>query len=230
MKTPRLNLPYLKPDQAQKHVTVNEALRQLDMLVQARILEMDVATPPQNPASGDSYILAKTPLGDWIGQGSNMAVYVDGAWTFLVPQAGWRVWDQNSAQLKIFTGSIWMVVGGAEHGLEFVTVKADHQIVSGDFNDTSLVIKDRDLVFGITARVLMPLPSGQKWRCGVGADAGRYGSYIGGDKESTNIGVTGAPQAYYANTPVRITAQSGSLSEGIIRMHLHVLRLGLPPA
>lgn len=35
--SPRLTLPYLMPNQAQKHVTHNEALRQLDVLVQLAV-------------------------------------------------------------------------------------------------------------------------------------------------------------------------------------------------
>ena len=36
-RTPRLDLPWLMPAQAQKHVTVNEALARLDILVQAAV-------------------------------------------------------------------------------------------------------------------------------------------------------------------------------------------------
>lgn len=56
-ETDRLGLPYLMPAQAQKHVTVNEALRKLDALVQPRVLSRAVSAEPAAPAAGDAYIL-----------------------------------------------------------------------------------------------------------------------------------------------------------------------------
>ena len=47
-----LLLPYLLAAQAQKHVTVNEALRLLDGLVQLAVLDRHLTTPPASPADG----------------------------------------------------------------------------------------------------------------------------------------------------------------------------------
>ena len=41
--SPRLDLPYIQPSQAQKHVTHNESLQRLDALVQMTVLAL--ATP-----------------------------------------------------------------------------------------------------------------------------------------------------------------------------------------
>ena len=51
-----LLLPYLLASQAQKHVTVNEALRLLDGLV---VLDRHLTAPPASPADGDRYIVAR---------------------------------------------------------------------------------------------------------------------------------------------------------------------------
>ena len=40
-----LSLPYILPAQAQKHVTHNEALRMLDLLVQLVVTSRQVTTP-----------------------------------------------------------------------------------------------------------------------------------------------------------------------------------------
>ncbi|MGC6511992.1 MAG: hypothetical protein ACON4J_04425 [Parvibaculales bacterium] len=93
-----------------------------------------------------------------------------------------------------------------------------------------MTIQDRDIVLGITARVVTALPAQQQWKLGVSADDGRYGTQIGGAEGSTNIGVSSSPQAYYGQTPVRITAQSGTLSSGQIRLKLFLFRLTLPAA
>lgn len=44
-----LGLPYLMPSQAQKHVTHNEALARLDLLVQLRVEALEAETPPRRP-------------------------------------------------------------------------------------------------------------------------------------------------------------------------------------
>ena len=56
--TPNLALPLIAPDQAQKHLTHNEALRVLDALVHLRVIDRDLTAPPINPAEGDRYIIA----------------------------------------------------------------------------------------------------------------------------------------------------------------------------
>lgn len=45
-QSPNLALPYLAAGQAQKHVTVNEALRLLDALVQAAVESAALSAPP----------------------------------------------------------------------------------------------------------------------------------------------------------------------------------------
>ncbi len=55
--TPRLNLPYLAAAQAQKHVTLNEALAALDGLVQTAVESRTVAAEPAAPPDGALYIL-----------------------------------------------------------------------------------------------------------------------------------------------------------------------------
>jgi len=45
--TPKLSLPYIMPAQAQKHVTHNEALAKLDVIVQLSVLSMNLKSPPE---------------------------------------------------------------------------------------------------------------------------------------------------------------------------------------
>jgi len=62
-----LLLPYVLAAQAQKHVTVNEALRLLDGLLQLAVLDRHLTTPPASPADGDRYIVASGATGAWSG-------------------------------------------------------------------------------------------------------------------------------------------------------------------
>ena len=102
-----LLLPYLLASQAQKHVTVNEALRLLDGLVQLAVLDRDLTAPPGSPADGDRYIVASGATGAWAGWDVNVAYWVDGVWMRLVPRTGWRAWVEDEGVLLVFDGSAW---------------------------------------------------------------------------------------------------------------------------
>ena len=106
-----LLLPYLLAAQAQKHVTVNEALRLLDGLVQ-----LAVSTAPDgaagHPGDGDRYIVAAGGTGAWAGWDLNVAYWVDGAWMRLVPRPGWQAWVVDEASLLAWNGSAWIAAGG----------------------------------------------------------------------------------------------------------------------
>ena len=106
--TARLALPLIEAGQAQKHVTHNEALAALDRLVQALVVDRDLAAPPASPAEGAGYIVAASPTGAWTGQAGRIATWVSGGWTFTVPAAGLRVWLADEARLMVWTGSAWV--------------------------------------------------------------------------------------------------------------------------
>ncbi len=94
MTTPNLALPYLAAAQAQKHVTVNEALDHLDGLVQLSVISSTLTAPPATPAEGDRYIVAAGATGAWAGWDGAVAHYSGGAWLRLTPRTGWIAWDQ----------------------------------------------------------------------------------------------------------------------------------------
>jgi hypothetical protein len=52
--TANLELPYILPSQAQKHVTHNEALQRLDAVTQLTVTA-SLATPPSDPEEGTCY-------------------------------------------------------------------------------------------------------------------------------------------------------------------------------
>lgn len=87
--TPILSLPMILPAQAQKHVTHNEALRVLDVVVQLAVLDRTRSEPPAGPADGDRHIVASGASGDWAGKAGQIAAFWGGSWLFLAPNAGW---------------------------------------------------------------------------------------------------------------------------------------------
>ena len=106
--SPRLNLPYLQPAQAQKHVTHNEALRQLDLVVQLTVTSLNATNPPAVPTQGEVHALGANPTGDWNGQAGMLAAWLDNAWHFITPDTGWRAWDHAGGQLKVWDGADWI--------------------------------------------------------------------------------------------------------------------------
>tara|TARA_R110001599_G_scaffold262797_1_gene463373 strand:+ start:3403 stop:4512 length:1110 start_codon:yes stop_codon:yes gene_type:complete len=123
--TPALGLPYLLPNQAQKHVTHNEALTVLDIIVQLVLQAYDETTPPGSPDAGDSYGLSPAPSGAWAGHGGEIASWQDDAWHFLAPQAGWQAWSVADAALLVFDGTDWQPPGFNPVALLGVNTPAD---------------------------------------------------------------------------------------------------------
>ena len=85
---PISRLPFLAAGQAQKHVTINEALRCLDAVVQLAVESRTLAAPPAAPGEGQRFIVAGAGLDAWAGQGGRIAVFEDGAWRFIVAARG----------------------------------------------------------------------------------------------------------------------------------------------
>ncbi|MEH6645918.1 DUF2793 domain-containing protein [Sulfitobacter sp.] len=105
--SPRLSLPYIQPTQAQKHVTHNEALRLLDLLVQLRITEFDAVSPPEFPQDGSVYALGVGANGDWTGQDGRLARYSDNAWHFIDTPEGGLTTDAEKADLYVHHNGAW---------------------------------------------------------------------------------------------------------------------------
>lgn len=104
--TANLDLPYILPSQAQKHVTHNEALQRLDALTQLTIAQA-ASMPPASPPEGACYVIENSPVGAWAGREGKLAFRQDGDWIFLTPRAGWRAWFIAEGKLKIHDGTTW---------------------------------------------------------------------------------------------------------------------------
>jgi hypothetical protein len=105
--TPILSLPLILPAQAQKHVTHNEALRLLDVLVQLAVTDRTRITPPATPVEGDRHIIATGATGPWADRDGQVACFWGGAWLYLVPQAGWTARVVAEALTVVWQGGAW---------------------------------------------------------------------------------------------------------------------------
>ena len=113
--TPNLQLIVMESGQAQKHVTFNEALRELDAVVQLSVLDRDLTAPPASPAEGDRYLVAASATDEWAGWDDDIAAYIDGAWMRFVVRTGWRLYveDEETMLLRQASGFAEFAFGAA---------------------------------------------------------------------------------------------------------------------
>lgn len=108
--TPNLGLPYIMPNQAQKHVTHNEALNSVDTLLHLAVADRNLKAPPSGPAAGDRYIVPAAATGEWAGHAKDIAVYDGTAWTLLTPKEGWTAWVMDEHRLLVFDRNSWRIL------------------------------------------------------------------------------------------------------------------------
>jgi len=109
--TPRLGLPYLAAGQAQKHVTLNGALADLDGLVQTVVVSRSLAVPPTAPLDGQIWLVPPQPTGtDWTGLTDRLVRYEAGNWSTLPMVEGHLVYVADEKTLVLFGAGGWIDV------------------------------------------------------------------------------------------------------------------------
>jgi hypothetical protein len=103
-----LALPYIQPSQAQKHVSHNEALRKLDLLVQLVVSSRQLSDAPALPEEGERYIVAAGASGTFLGQDGRIALWEAGSWSFIDALPGWRAEVRDESRSVVFDGSSWV--------------------------------------------------------------------------------------------------------------------------
>ncbi len=220
MPTPNLGLPQLAADQAQKHVTVNEALNDLDALVQLSVLDRSLAAPPGSSAQGARYLVAANPTGAWASHANHVAAFLAGGWRFFVPSAGWLVWVADEAALLAWNGSAWVDALSAVSAIQNLpllgirttadagnrlAVKSDGVLLShddvtpgtGDLRVTlnkSAVAKDAGFTFQdvFSARALFALLGDDDFTVKVSPDGAVFRTALSIDKDTGHVGLAGA--------------------------------------
>lgn len=231
--TPNLGLPMLQAAQAQKHVTVNEGLTLLDGMVNLRLTDMGLTTPPVTAVDGECFGVPSGAVNEWAGQDGTIAVRTGGGWSFVVPQRGWRGWSVAHSATVTFDGAAWVTgavtlspfgAGMQVHALEF-----DHVLSAGATNVTAVAIPSHAMVFGVTARVVAPVTGGlTSWRLGVAGADNRYGSGLGLGLGSFSNGILGAPLTVYTPEPLLLSGEGGDFAGGTVRIAAHYATLSLP--
>lgn len=230
--TPRMSLPLLAPAQAQKHVTVNEALARIDGLAQLTLESTVVATPPAAAPEGAVYAVPPGAVNGWAGQDGMLALSIGGGWVFVPPRRGWRALVLDSGAQAVWDGSEWrtgavtLSPGGAAMSLK--SVELEVTLSPGPSVTSPLIIPSRALVFGITGRVTTAITgAATAWDLGVPGDPGRFGTGLGIGQNSWVNGPA-APVVYWSPSALEITAQTGDFAAGEVRLIVHYAELSLP--
>lgn len=119
-----LSLPLILPAQAQKHVTHNEALVQLDLIVQLAVTNRTLTTAPAPPTLGDRHIVAAAATGDWVGQSGKIALYTETGWQFTTPLPGWQAHVMAEGLTAVFDGLDWVTLADGPLTVEQLGVSA----------------------------------------------------------------------------------------------------------
>jgi hypothetical protein len=233
-KTANIGLPLISPSQAQKHVTVNDALSRLDAFTQLRVLSSTLTTPPGAVEDGASYLVPDMASGEWAGQGGRIAVRSNGGWVFLAPVAGWRAWHVGVVAPLVFDGEAWIsnAIALSAHGACTAAeiIEFDHTISPGTSSVIEGAFPRNAQVIGVTGRVIQRIDGASLtgWRIGVPDAGDRFGTGLGLSVGSYLLGLSGTPTTYYADTSLVIAAEEGTFTSGVVRIAVHMTRLSPP--
>ncbi|WP_417259015.1 DUF2793 domain-containing protein [Celeribacter sp.] len=231
--TSRLNLPLLAPSQAQKHVTVNEALSRLDALVQLALSSVTQTTPPLSPMEGDAYGVPVGAVNDWAGQEGQIAIFVNAGWAFVPATQGMRAYVVDQGFYASFNGTDWVEgmqsLSPSGAGMIQRTIEIDHVIGAGATSNVPFALPAQSVVFGVTGRVTTAITgTATGFSLGVAASSNRYGSGLSLPQGSWLRGLTGTPVTYYGSEDLILTAEGGNFASGEIRLAVHCLQFALP--
>ena len=233
--TYNFKMPLLDAAQAQKHVTVNEAMARADAVAQMRLVARGVTAPPI-AIDGAAYGIGTSATGDWAGHDGEVAIQANGGWVFLVPKLGWRGWDENTEETVIFDGDDWIsdaiVVSSGGAATSWRIAEIDHVVSAGASTTTVNMIPKNAQVIGVTGRVISAVTGSgvSSWKLGVPGSDSRYGYGLGLAFNSWAKGVSGQPVTYYADTPLLLSADAGTFASGTVRLAVHYLELSVPRA
>lgn len=231
--TGQLGLPLVQPAQAQKHVTVNQALQRLDGIVQMILQSQVVTLPPAVVTDGICYAVPVGAVNAWAGQAGKVAIGAGGGWDFATPQRGWRALIRDEGAEAVFDGTGWVsgqvTLSPNGAGLALKVREVDFTIPAGAVAVTAALIPANTVVFGVTARVVTPITGTlASWELGNPGAVGRFGSGLGLAQGSFARGVLGQPTAFYAPTALQLDATGGNFAGGVVRLAVHYLELSLP--
>ncbi len=227
--TPHLGITLVEQSQAQKEVTVNEALVRLDAVLGGGALDKDLATPPLSPSEGDVYIISSSATDDWAGHDGEVTYY-DQLWRFVTPAVGLTLWLADEDTHYTYDGAGWVRSHGTIQNAAMIginatadatnrlTIKSDAVLV--DHAGTGTQVKLNKNAAGNTASFLFQTGySGRAeigcvgdddFRFKVSADGSSFATALLLDSSTGRVTVPGSFLSY--GTPEVLTIASGAIT------------------
>ncbi len=94
---------------------------------------------------------------------------------------------------------------------------------------STITIPDRAIALAVSTRTVTAITGATSYDCGIAGTPAKFGDTLRVAAGSTNIGVIGR-QAFYAPTPMLLTANGGSFTGGDVRIAIQYLLLTSPAA
>ncbi len=231
--TALLQLPLLQASQAQKHVTMNEALVRLDGLAQISLLSRTMSVPPSGAEEGDCYAVPAGAAAGWTGWDGGLAIASNGGWIRIDPHEGWIAWIVDEHARATFLSGSWAVhsIASARNGALacFEVVDVDFEVAPGSDQVVGLDIPKDSMVFACSARVNSQITGSlTSWSLGIAEEPGKFGSGMSLQAPSYCTGILSQPTTFYDTTPVRLFPNGGTFEGGMLRLALHHFRVELP--
>lgn len=232
-ETARLQLPLLQSAQAQKHVTVNEALMRLDGMSNLTLESVSTAAPPVAGVDGQCWGVPAGATGDWTARTGTIAIGANGGWVFVEPARGMRAFVADAGLHAIHDGQAWFLgasaLGKTGAGLAQGMAEGEVTIGTGSVFDTGIAIPAGAMVIGAVARVAQTLGGSLTgWRLGSPGADNRFGQGLGKAQGSWTRGMLGSPMTYYTGSNLLMTAEGGTFGGGLVRLAVFWMALRLP--
>lgn len=228
------DLPLLMPAQAQKHVTVNDAMMRLDGLVDLVLQSTQRVTPPATVTDGMCWAVPMGATNAWEGQEGRIAIGANGGWVFVAPRSGSRAFIVDRGVTAIHNGSAWIAgaVNLGSHGSGLIAMQStvEATLTAGTSMESGLLIPAGVMVIGVTARVTEAITGTlTSWRLGTQGAEDRFGGGLGKGLNSWSRGIMSQPLTYWEPAPVLLSATGGQFAAGgRVRLVAHWFELRLP--
>jgi hypothetical protein len=251
--THRLKLPFIYSGQAQKEITHNEALNLLDVLVGTVACDIGVDKPPAEASTCELYIIGENPTAEFAGHSNEIAQKLESGWRFIAAPKWLIVTIDLDGSRYTYNGKVWQKLLDStslasapvmlpQSPAQPVLVQNDYLIkqdtgeylqvvhlqeeleVKGPHTETKIKIPHHSVVIAVNIRVIKAIQGASSFSVGTDDEKGRYGSGLSSGQDTTNVDLTNHPTTYWYDKPIRITADNGSFTGGLIKVTLQLLK------
>ncbi|MEM6666533.1 MAG: DUF2793 domain-containing protein [Pseudomonadota bacterium] len=233
--THRLSLPLLEAAQAQKHITHNEALLDLETFVAPNLASRAILTPPVSPANGALYLIDGTGAGAWAAKDGQIAVWRDGAWVYQNPVAGIVAHVADEGTHIAYDGTTWSDLGArisidqiAKIGINTsanttnrLSVSTPAMLVTAESDDVQVKVNKQasadtaSVLFqtGFSGRAEFGLTGDDNWHVKVSADGTSWSEALVADAATGRVDLPegfSAPVVLASFTTAQLPAATGN--------------------